>query len=88
MEDFRGTPIVVGSTIVYSVKASSSCYVREGVVTAIGETKHSWGGTPTPQLTVQPTGRGSAKWREAGTKPVRITNLANVVVVALERGNA
>lgn len=40
--DWRGTPIVVGSTVVYPVRQSSSMWVCEGRVEEITKTNTLW----------------------------------------------
>lgn len=86
MLDWRGTPIEVGSHVVYAVTQSSSVTMVEGVVEEIGEEPwNKWSTTDTrvkPVLFVTRLGEHYGRsWRKVGQR-VKLTAVQRVTVVS------
>jgi hypothetical protein len=82
LNDWRGTPIEVGSTIVYAVASSGSMIsMVEAVVEEVGE-EEGWNG-PVPVLWVRrKLEHWSSKFTEsAKNKRVKLSRLDRIVVV-------
>ena len=71
LRDFRGTPILVGSRILYPCRASSSVWMNEAEVKSINEDK---------TLTVVPV-RSSDTWNKFNGRATRIYCVGRVAVV-------
>lgn len=78
LKDFRGTPIVAGSVIVYPGRQSSSLWMTEAVVKEVA-TRQTWR-KEVPVLLVQPT--FTTGYRDTpDAKNVVIERIERVVVV-------
>lgn len=78
MNDWRGTPIVKGSLIVYPGRQSSSMWMMEAEVLEVITMQH-WN-IEIPALLVQPLRRGGYANR-VNKKPVKITAIERVTVI-------
>lgn len=81
MKDWRGTPIEVGSTIVYPGRQGSSVWVNEAVVLEVGE-RRRWQllpGETEPALKVRRT-HDTTGWRDLD-KVSTVTAVDRVTVV-------
>jgi hypothetical protein len=82
MNDFRGTPIQVGSTVVYPVRHGARVKMREATVNLIrcscGYFTARTG--PSPAACLRPGSYLSLRVERDG-KYLKLTNLTNVVVV-------
>lgn len=79
LRDFRGAEITVGATIIYAVKDSTYPYVVEAIVTAIGETGHTYG-RRTHYVKAHTTGRSSLRGPDEPQERER-----QVTLTAIER---
>jgi hypothetical protein len=84
VQDWRGTEIEIGSTVIYPGRHSSRLYMVEGIVNEIGEEPiNNWGAKEIrPFLMVNPLmekGTGRAKLRK--DKLVKITRVDLVTVL-------
>lgn len=78
MNDWRGTPIVKGSLIVYPGRQSSHMWMMEAEVLDVVTVQH-WN-IEIPALLVQPLRTGGYSSR-VNKKPVRITAIERVTVI-------
>lgn len=86
LKDFRGTPITVGSVIVYPGRQSSSLWMTEAVVEEI-ITRTSWNDREVPALRVRPTlTTGYPEIPDSGGKIVVIEQVGRIVVVPPREG--
>jgi hypothetical protein len=90
MQDWRGTEIEVGDTILYSVKQSCEVEINEATVTALGSVpKYSWSDQSDTVPIVKATwirsngGEWAEKWRV--NRKVTLRTLENIAVI--KKGN-
>ena len=79
--DWRGTPVVFGSIIVYAVKESTSIRLVEAKVLEIKQEPHAWRDEMTPVLKVQPLRETGWGWGTIHKRPRTIRALNNITVM-------
>lgn len=81
LTDWRGNDILVGSTIIYVVRHSSSVSLVEGYVTEIGE-EYTWKVDPVPYVKVMPLmQKGYGRARKRDNKEVKLTRVDLITVI-------
>jgi len=79
--DWRGTPIEIGSTIVYPGRGSSALWMAEGIVEGIGTRHRPSEGRTVPMIQVRRTHERGREVRTSRPRPVTIEVIKRVTVV-------
>lgn len=82
MKDWRGTPIVNGSIVVYPGRQGSNVWLNEARVLMAGVDGKDWRGNDKPILIVERLRESHFGTRDVDNKQVTLRRISNVTVVA------